>query len=165
MGKELWLLAVSFAFLAAPASGASVEDFYKGKAIRIVAGQPPGGATDTNARLLQKVLSKYIPGNPNIVIENKPGGGSMLAANTVYNTEAKDGTVIAAFSPEIVLSQAIGAPRRAYEKALADPELRKAAEKMKMDLSPKAGEDVSRIVQELLNTPKPVLAWFKEVIQ
>ncbi|MBI2997296.1 MAG: hypothetical protein HYY46_02380, partial [Deltaproteobacteria bacterium] len=64
MGKKLWVLAVSFAFFVAPASGASVEDFYKGKTIRIVVGFGPGGATDTNARLLQKVLSKYIPGHP-----------------------------------------------------------------------------------------------------
>jgi hypothetical protein len=55
--------------------------------------------------------------------------------------------------------------RRAYDKAFADPELRKAAEKMKMELSPKTGEEVSRIVQELLSTPKPVLARLKEVIQ
>jgi len=59
----------------------------------------------------------------------------------------------------------VQALRRAFEKAFADPELRKAAEKMKMDLSPKTGEEVSRIVQELLSTPKPVLARLKEVIQ
>ena len=347
MGKKLWLLAASFAFLTAPASGASVEDFYRGKTIRIVVGFAPGGATDTNARLLQKVLPKHIPGSPNIVIENKPGGGSMLAANTVYNTEPQDGSVIGAFTQDLVLQQALAAPgvrfdaakyqwlsstfdtagmcaartdsgvtriedvigdrgkelvvssfgkggpshippavfnatlgtrfkivtgyeggapqrlavknkevqgfcttfqtimsvaadmfegpgacckvlivagsevenhpflkgvpaaeklaeklgkskddlallrathainrinlpqavapgvpqdrvqalRRAFEKAFADPELRAAAEKMKMDLSPKTGEEVSRIVQELLSTPKPVLARLKEVIQ
>ena len=36
---------------------------------------------------------------------------------------------------------------------------------MKMDLSPKTGENVSRIVQELLDTHKPVLEWLKKVIQ
>ncbi|MBM4297993.1 MAG: hypothetical protein FJ143_09670, partial [Deltaproteobacteria bacterium] len=117
MGKKLWVLAVGFAFLAAPASGASVEDFYKGKTIRIVVGYGPGGATDTNARLLQKVLSQHIPGNPNIVIENKPGGGSMLAANTVYNTESKDGTVIGAFTQDLVLLQAIDAPGVRFDAA------------------------------------------------
>ncbi|MBI2360155.1 MAG: hypothetical protein HYV04_14870 [Deltaproteobacteria bacterium] len=89
MGKKLWVLAVIFAFLSAPASGASVEEFYKGKTIRIVVGFAPGGATDTNARLLQKVLPKYLPGNPSIVVENKPGGGSMLVANTVYHTDRR----------------------------------------------------------------------------
>jgi tripartite-type tricarboxylate transporter receptor subunit TctC len=95
--------------LAAPVSAGSVEDFYKGKTIPIVVGYGPDGATDTNARLLQKVLPKYIPGHPNIVVEKKPGGGSMLAANTVYARELADGTVIAAFASDLALQQAMGA--------------------------------------------------------
>lgn len=110
MTKKLWLLAVSFAFLTAPASGASVEDFYKGKTIRIVVGFGPGGATDTISRLAQKALSKHIPGGPAVLIENKPGGGSMLALNTVYNAEPTDGTVIVAFNQDLIRSQALGAP-------------------------------------------------------
>jgi hypothetical protein len=69
-----------------------------------------------------------------------------------------------ALGPEVPQDR-VQALRRAYEKAFADPEVRKAADKMKMDLSPKSGEEVSRIVQELLSTPKPVLARLKEVIQ
>ena len=69
-----------------------------------------------------------------------------------------------AVAPEVPKDR-VQALRRAYDKAFADPELRTAAEKMKMDLSPKTGEEVSRIVQELLNTPKPVLAWLTEVIK
>ena len=117
MAKKLSVLAVILAFFAAPASGASVEDFYKGKTIRIVVGYGPGGATDTNARLLQRALSKYIPSNPNIVIENKPGGGSMLAANTVYNSESTDGTVIGAFASDLVLQQAFGTPGVRFDAA------------------------------------------------
>ncbi|MBI4494654.1 MAG: hypothetical protein HY690_17900, partial [Chloroflexi bacterium] len=74
----------------------AVADFYRGKTIRMVIGFAPGGATDTNARMVQKVLGKHIPGNPTVVPENKPGGGGLLVANTVYNSEPKDGTVIAA---------------------------------------------------------------------
>ncbi|MBI4493053.1 MAG: hypothetical protein HY690_09690 [Chloroflexi bacterium] len=87
----------------------AVADFYKGKTIRIIAGMAPGGAVDINARMIQQVLSRYIPGNPTIVVENRPGAGYMLAANTVYNTEPKDGTVIGAVEVTIVLQQAIGA--------------------------------------------------------
>ncbi|MBI4491532.1 MAG: hypothetical protein HY690_01920 [Chloroflexi bacterium] len=88
----------------------AVADFFKSKTVRIIVGYAPGGATDTNARMLQKVLAKYIPGNPTLAIENKPGGGSMLAVNTVYNSEPKDGTAWAAFDAQLVLQQAIGAP-------------------------------------------------------
>ena len=350
LGIWIWIEAcpaVESLARAADFDAQAVAKFYKGRTIRIVVGYGPGGAIDTNARLLQKMLSKYIPGNPSIVVENKPGGGSMLAANTVYNTEGKDGTVIAAFGSELALQQAIGAPgvrfdaakyqwigssfdtsamcavrvdsgvariediigdsgkevvmssfgkgspshippvvfnavfgtrfkvvtgypsgaeqrlavknneaqgfctqfqpiksteagmfegptacckvliiagseveehrflkgvpaaeklaeklgkskdelamlramnapnritlpmamapgvpkervdaiRRAYEKAFPDPEFQAAAQKMNMDLQPKTGEDVTRIVQELLNTPKPALARLKEVIE
>jgi len=59
----------------------------------------------------------------------------------------------------------VDAIRRAYQKAFADPELQAAAKKVNMDLQPKTGEEVTRIVQELLQTPKPVLARMKELIQ
>jgi len=117
METRLWTLVVGLVFLAAPVSGGSVEDFYKGKTIRIVVGYGPGGATDTNARLLQKALSKHIPGNPNIVVENKPGGGSMLAANSVYSAEPADGTVIAAFASDLALQQAMGATGVRFDAA------------------------------------------------
>ncbi len=117
MNKKIWLWGAALALLAAPAYGDSVADFYRGKTIRIVVGYGPGGATDTSARLVVKFLAKHIPGKPNIVIQNKPGGGSMLAANTVYNSEPKDGTVIAMFSSDQVLKQAWGAPGVRFDSA------------------------------------------------
>ncbi|MBI2364573.1 MAG: hypothetical protein HYV01_06145 [Deltaproteobacteria bacterium] len=117
MLTKIWVLVAALAFLAAPGFSASVEEFYRGRTIRIVVGFGPGGANDTNARLLQKVFSKYIPGNPTIVVENKPGGGSMLAANTVYNTEPQDGTVIGAFTQDLVLQQALAAPGVRFDAA------------------------------------------------
>jgi tripartite-type tricarboxylate transporter receptor subunit TctC len=101
MCKKIWLCAAALAFLAAPAYGDSVADFYRGRTIRIVVGYGP----------------KHIPGNPNIVIQNKPGGGSMLAANTVYNAEPKDGTVIVMFSSGQILKQAWGAPGVRFDSA------------------------------------------------
>ena len=109
MNKKIWLWGAALAFLAAPAYGDSVADFYKGRTLRIVVGYGPGGSMDTNARLVSRVLSKHIPGNPTIVIQNRPGAGSMLVANTVYNTEPKDGSVIASFSSAQILQQALRA--------------------------------------------------------
>jgi len=110
MARKLFLLAAGVVLFTAPAWGDSVADFYKGKTVRIVVGFGPGGTTDTTTRLLAHVLSKHIPGNPRIVVQNKPGGGSMLAANTVFNNEPKDGTVIVALSSDLVLKQARGEP-------------------------------------------------------
>jgi tripartite-type tricarboxylate transporter receptor subunit TctC len=85
-----------------------VADFYRGKTIRIVLGLTPGSGADLTARLVAKYLPKYVPGNPGVIVENRPGGGGMLAANTVYNTEPKDGSVIAAPLEGFPLQQLLG---------------------------------------------------------
>lgn len=73
-----------------------VADFYRGKTITIVVGSDAGGGYDLGARALSRHMSKYIPGNPQIIIENKPGASSLGAANYVYEAAPSDGTVIAA---------------------------------------------------------------------
>lgn len=76
------------------------EPFYKGKTIRIVVGYTPGGAYDRWARLLARYMGKYIPGNPEIIVQNMPGASSVIAANYVYNVAKPDGltTVMPAYS-------------------------------------------------------------------
>lgn len=81
---------------AAMAEPASVAEFYRGKTISIVVGSDTGGGYDINARTLARYLGRYIPGNPTIIVQNKPGASSLVAANYVYEVAPKDGTVIAA---------------------------------------------------------------------
>jgi len=87
----------------------AVADFYRGKTIRILVGFSAAGAFDFYSRLLAAHMSQYIPGNPNIIVENRPGAGSALAANLVYAVEPKDGTVIGSFNEFLVLQQLLGA--------------------------------------------------------
>jgi hypothetical protein len=75
-----------------------VADFYKGKTVTIVVGYAAGGAYDLYARLLARHLGKHVPGNPNVIVQNMPGAGSMSAANHVFNVAAQDGTFLAATS-------------------------------------------------------------------
>ena len=84
-------LALCFAPVAAHAQS-SVEDFYKGRQINLVVGYGPGGGYDITARLVASYLGKYIPGNPNVVVQNMAGAGSMRAANYLYVNAPKDGT-------------------------------------------------------------------------
>ena len=60
------------------------ESFFKGKTMRIIVGGPPGGGFDTYARMIARVMPKYIPGAPAIIVDNMPGAGMMIAANHVY---------------------------------------------------------------------------------
>jgi len=68
--------------------------FYQGKTLQIVVGFEAGGGYDAYARLIGRTLSKHIPGNPTIVVQNKPGAGSRVAANWLFNLAPRDGTVI-----------------------------------------------------------------------
>lgn len=86
----------------------AVADFYRGKTVSIVVGFAPGGGYDIVSRLIAKHLGKYIPGRPNVIVDNRPGGGSVVAANLVYNVLRKDGTFIANFHSQMLLQQAEG---------------------------------------------------------
>ena len=52
---------------------AQSESFYNGKTVRIIVGFTPGGFYDRWARLLSRYMPKYIPGNPNFLVQNMPG--------------------------------------------------------------------------------------------
>ena len=90
-------LALAGALGAASAAQAqsSVENFYKGKRLRIIVSSTPGGGYDTYGRLLAKHIVRFIPGKPTAIVQNMPGGGGVVATNFLYNVAPKDGTVFA----------------------------------------------------------------------
>jgi len=83
----------------------SAAPYYAGKVINIVVGYGPGGGYDRIARVLAKHLSKHIPGNPTILVQNMPGADSMIAANYLYNIAKPDGQTIGAFNRGLVFAQ------------------------------------------------------------
>ena len=92
----------------APAQGA--KPFYDGKTIQLIISSGTGATTDFTARLVARYLGKYIPGNPDIVAHNMPGGGGLVAANYVYNVSKPDGLAILAVSRANYMEQMIGRP-------------------------------------------------------
>ena len=82
------------AMLAAPATFA--QDFYQGKSLRIVVGSDTGGGYDAYARLLAQYWSKYIPGHPQIIVQNMPGAGSLTAMNYMANVAPKAAPIASA---------------------------------------------------------------------
>ncbi len=55
--------------------------FYKDKTLTLLINYGVGGNADTEARVYQRFLPKYIPGNPNVIIQNAPGAGGINAIN------------------------------------------------------------------------------------
>jgi tripartite-type tricarboxylate transporter receptor subunit TctC len=80
-----------------------VAEFYKGKRINLIVSYGPGGGYDVYARVLARHMSKYIPGNPNIVVQNMPGAGSLRGTNFLYNVAPKDGTAFGTFARNMAL--------------------------------------------------------------
>jgi tripartite-type tricarboxylate transporter receptor subunit TctC len=95
----------------------AVADFYRGKTLRIIVGFSAGGGYDQYSRLIARHLSKYIPGNPAIIIDNMAGAGSIIAANHTFNAAPKDGTVVGNISGPIILEQLFANPAVQYDMA------------------------------------------------
>lgn len=89
----------------------SPADFYKGKTVNLVVGFSPGGGYDQYARLLARHIGKYTPGNPNYVVQNAPGAGSLTAVRRVESNLPKDGTAIVTFNPALI-TEGITEPER-----------------------------------------------------
>jgi tripartite-type tricarboxylate transporter receptor subunit TctC len=79
--------------------------FYQGKTITIVAPTKAGDLYDLYPRLFAEHLPKYIPGKPNIIVQNMPGAASLIAANYVYNVAKPDGLTLASFYPALYFDQ------------------------------------------------------------
>ncbi|MBI2180643.1 MAG: hypothetical protein HYU31_07475 [Deltaproteobacteria bacterium] len=102
------LLTIALLLLPASASAAAADDFYKGKSIRIVVGFSAGGGFDTYARAIARHMSKHIPGQPAIVVENMTGAGSLIAANHLFKVAKPDGLTIGHFIGGLFLGQVLG---------------------------------------------------------
>src|SRR5262245_43179641 len=93
------------------ASAQSVENFYRGKTVNVIIGYPPAGANDFYARAVARHIGKHIPGNPTVIPRNMPGGGSLVAANHIFNVAPKDGTTLGLIVPTAPVQERPGPDR------------------------------------------------------
>src|SRR5262245_2375359 len=109
--------ALCAAMLVTPAAADEVSDFYKGKTFTIVVGHEVGTGFDIYGRTLQRHLSRHIPGNPVVVVQNMTGASGINAANWLYNIAPKDGTVVATFVHTIPFEPVFGNNAAKFEAA------------------------------------------------
>ena len=108
------LLALSLTF-AHSVRSQTVEELYKGKTLKFVVAAAPGGGADLYARLVSKYYSRFIPGNPAIVVQNVPGAGGMTAASQLMNNTAKDGSVFALLQRNNLVEPLISERRSGFD--------------------------------------------------
>lgn len=82
---------------------ARAADYYKGQVITLLVAVSAGGGVDIWARFLTNNLSRFIPGNPTVVIRNMPAAEGLIAANRpgMQNLTAKPCFVVAIKSSRI----------------------------------------------------------------
>src|SRR5262249_10877288 len=76
----------------------SVAEFYRGKRLTLITSASVGGGYDQYARLLAKHMTRHIPGEPAIIVQNMVGAEGLRAAHFLYNIAPQDGTVIGGLS-------------------------------------------------------------------
>ena len=64
------------------------------KDITIVVGSAPGGTMDVNARQIAQYLGRHLPGNPNVTVQNMPGGSGLVATNYISEAAKPDGQTL-----------------------------------------------------------------------
>lgn len=105
---SMGLLALAWLFLCLSLPVSAQTPFYQGKSIRIIVGSSAGGAQDLWGRFMAQHYGKHIPGNPDIVVQNMPGAGTMISANHIYNVAKPDGLTLGMFGPALYIDQLTG---------------------------------------------------------
>jgi tripartite-type tricarboxylate transporter receptor subunit TctC len=77
--------------IAAPIGGAVAQEF-PSKNLRLVAPFPPGGTVDLLARVLGQPLSRAL--GQNVIVENRPGGNTVIGAELVMRAPADGHTLL-----------------------------------------------------------------------
>jgi len=110
LGPMLARVGVAVAAMAILTAGARSDDFFAGKTITMMAHTAPGGGYDTYLRLLSRHMGRYIPGNPALIVTNKPGAGGLTAFNYAGSIAPRDGTFMTLVQQALLLHQPMGAP-------------------------------------------------------
>jgi tripartite-type tricarboxylate transporter receptor subunit TctC len=114
MKRVVWLLL----WIVLPDADVGAQNsHYQGKTLTIIVGSAPGVAYDIYARLVGQFIGKYLPGNPNVIVQNMPAAGSLVAANYVFGIAKPDGLTIASINPALYFNQLQGQREVKYDWA------------------------------------------------
>ena len=92
-----------------------VADFYRGKQVRFITGYSAGGLFDLSTRIFARHIGKFIPGKPNLWVDNMTGAGGLIATNYLANSAARDGSVILNLDGALLRLQALGNPSAKFD--------------------------------------------------
>jgi tripartite-type tricarboxylate transporter receptor subunit TctC len=101
------LLAAALIVGLSPAHAQQGESYFRSKTLTIAVAGTAGSGLDTGARMISRVIGKYLPGNAGVRVELMPGAGGVRALEYLYSVAPKDGTYIGAFATGPILEPLI----------------------------------------------------------
>jgi tripartite-type tricarboxylate transporter receptor subunit TctC len=115
-----WLLrgavfALLFTATTAVTQAQSVEDFFRGKTLRIIVPSTPGGDRALYVLAFVPFFGKHIPGNPTVTPVFMPGAGGSNGLNYTYSVATPDGLSIVTPLTGVVMAQAMGEESVRYD--------------------------------------------------
>ena len=112
------LFSLALVFLSAensPGQSDPVTDFYRGRQVRFITGYSAGGLFDLSTRIFARHVGKFIPGRPNLWVDNMTGAGGLIATNYLANSAARDGSVMLNLDGALLRLQALGNPSAKFD--------------------------------------------------
>ncbi len=98
-----------------PAVPARAAVTFERKTIALICPFGVGGGGDLWARFIAPYLSQYLPGKPNVVVENHPGGGSISGTNAFAATAKPDGLTVLSTSASTQFPYLLGQKQVKYD--------------------------------------------------
>jgi tripartite-type tricarboxylate transporter receptor subunit TctC len=109
------MIAVTALAGGAAAQTAPADGFFKGKTFTINVGGTAGGGIDVGARMLSRFIGKYLPGQPQTLVQLMPGAGGVRLVEYLNSVAPRDGTVIGAFAAGPLIEPLISSRKVAYK--------------------------------------------------
>jgi len=79
--------------------------YYQGKTVRLIVSSTAGSNYDLYGRLVAQYIGKHIPGKPEVMVQNMPGGGNIIGANYIYSVAKPDGLTFATLNAALYFNQ------------------------------------------------------------
>ena len=115
MHSKTFYLSIFSILTANVALSQNVSDYFEDRTVTILGGSGPGGTTDISGRVIAEHLQRHFPGNPRIIVQNIPGGGSITMTNQLYRSAPRDGTVLGYSLPGIITAQIMEPTRTRFD--------------------------------------------------
>ena len=147
----LLALVLSGLLSAAPAGAETAAGFYKGKVVKLVVGYGAGGGYDLYARMLAPHLERRL--GATVVVENRPGGGGIVALNQVAAARPDGLTLMLISAASSTFSQIVQAEGVRYDMARLGFLGRVIDEKRALVIGTRSGIES---IEDLRNAGRPI---------